>query len=183
MVLFRRAMLVPIRILSLILLAASAAGEAWTPIVVKGVTELGPQHNPDVTGISRDGGSSVLLNGNIIWLFDDTECWSDTQTLLSFVSNTASFSQDPNGNISIVRDFGVVDVGEDSNGKSQYAILADKAVGTGGWIPFGKDELDFNQEKVGVERVAICEFVETAFKHHLTCWTCCTNRFSYRAWN
>jgi hypothetical protein len=144
--------------LVLMLLVVFAPGEPWTPIVVKNVTELGPQHNPDVTGISRDGGLTVLLNGNIIWLFDDTECRSDTGTQLSFVSNTASYTQNPNGNISIVKDFGVVGVGKDGYGVEQYAILADQTVGTGGWIPFGKDELEFNTENVGVERVAICTF-------------------------
>ena len=124
---------------------------------VKNIRFIGSQITPDVTDVSRDGGYSVLINGNIVWLYDDTECMGYAGQQLSFVSNTAAVSQ-PNQNISTVQDFGVVLVGEDSQGRKEYAILANDTVGTGGWIPFQPDELQFNDDNKGQERVAICEY-------------------------
>ncbi|KAL9008502.1 MAG: hypothetical protein Q9173_006379 [Seirophora scorigena] len=136
--------------------AVLAACAAWTPIVVKNVTELGPQISPDVTQVSRDGGYSVLLDGRIVWLYDDTECFDLGQKQRSFVSNTAAYARDPNKNVSMLQDFGVEAVGKEKNsGITDYAILADKTVGTGGWIAFSDDELYFNKERKGRERVAI----------------------------
>ncbi|KAL9603471.1 MAG: hypothetical protein Q9219_001158 [cf. Caloplaca sp. 3 TL-2023] len=132
------------------------SAEAWTPIVVKNVKQLGPQITPDVTRVSRDGGYSVLLDGHIVWLYDDTEClgWDGNQ--LSFVSNTAAYAQDANKNVSVLKDFGVEAAGKDKkSGKTQHAILANTTVGTGGWIPFALDELAFNEKRKGAERVAI----------------------------
>ncbi|MCJ1395930.1 hypothetical protein MMC18_008816 [Xylographa bjoerkii] len=126
----------------------------WTQISVKNITLLGPQFTPDVTNVSRDGGYSVLLNGNIVWLYDDTECMGHAGNQLSFVSNTAAVA-DPNQNISTVKDFGVVMIGSDKYGRKEYAILANDTVGTGGWIPFQPDELQFNNKMKGQERVAI----------------------------
>ncbi|KAI4094636.1 MAG: hypothetical protein LQ344_002107 [Seirophora lacunosa] len=136
--------------------AVLAACAAWTPIVVKNVTELGPQISPDVTQVSRDGGYSVLLDGRIVWLYDDTECFDLGKKQLSFVSNTAAYAKDPDKNVSMLQDFGVEAVGKEKNsGITDYAILADKTVGTGGWIAFSDDELSFNKERKGRERVAI----------------------------
>lgn len=129
---------------------------AYTPIAVKNVTPLGPQLSPDVTNVSRDGGYSVLVNGNVIWLYDDTECMDLEGTQLSFVSNTAA-SQPQANNVTVVNDFGVVNVGKEKDGSEKNAIFAHDTVGTGGWIPFQPDELDFNQQQSGKERVAICE--------------------------
>lgn len=130
---------------------------AWTPIIVKDVTALGPQLTPDVADVSRDGGYSTLINGNIVWLYDDTECRDRQGKQLSFISNTAAY-QATNQNVSAVTDFGIVNLGKDSDGSAKTAILAGTTVGTGGWIPFQKDELDFNQQMIGKERVAICRF-------------------------
>ena len=130
---------------------------AWTPIVVKNVTTLGPQHSPYVTNVSRDGGYSALINGNIVYLYDDTECMDSEGNQLSFVSNTAAYASQPNTNVTTVMDFGVVNLGTDENGVPKNAILADTSVETGGWIPFETDELNFNEQKKGSERVAICE--------------------------
>ncbi|KAL8854990.1 MAG: hypothetical protein Q9221_000186 [Calogaya cf. arnoldii] len=128
----------------------------WTPIVLKEVTQLGPQITPDVTRVSRDGGYSVLLNNEIIWLYDDTECLDQNGKQLSFVSNTAAYAKDANKNVSILLDFGVEAVGKDKKtGKTNYAILADTTVATGGWISFSPDELEFNEKRRGIERVAI----------------------------
>ena len=129
---------------------------SWTPIVVKNITTLGPQLTPDVTNVSRDGGYSALINGKIVYLYDDTECMDSHGTQLSFVSNTAAYASNPNTNIATVTDFGVVNLGTDTNGAPKNAILADTSVETGGWIPFQTDELDFNGQKKGRERVAIC---------------------------
>ena len=129
---------------------------SWTPVVVKNITTLGSQFSPDVTNVSRDGGYSALINGNIIYLYDDTECMDSQGTQLSFVSNTAAYASNPNNNITTVTDFGVVNLGTDTEGAQKNAILADTSVETGGWIPFEKDELDFNEQKKGSERVAIC---------------------------
>lgn len=132
--------------------------KAWSPIVVKTVSELGPQITPDVTRVSRDGGYSVLLDGHIVWLYDDTECLDSSGKQLSFISNTAAYATNVNKNVSMLQDFGVEAAGKDKkSGKSQYAILADTTVGTGGWISFSTDELDFNQRRKGKERVAICK--------------------------
>ncbi|KAL8704631.1 MAG: hypothetical protein Q9201_002217 [Fulgogasparrea decipioides] len=128
----------------------------WTPVVVKSVTQLGPQNTPDVTHVSRDGGYSVLLDSNIVWLYDDTECLDLAGEQLSFVSNTAAYAADPSENVSLLQDFGVEAVGKDKkNGRTDYAILANTTVGTGGWIKFLPDELDFNEQRKGVRRVAI----------------------------
>ncbi|KAI9723422.1 MAG: hypothetical protein M1812_001306 [Candelaria pacifica] len=127
-----------------------------TPVIVKNVTQLGPQVSPGITDLSRDGGYSVLINGHITWLYDDTECLSQDGSQLSFVSNTAAYASNT-GNISMVEDFGIVMVGEDKYGRQQNAILGDKSVGDGGWVPFNNDELTFNTKRKGTERVAICK--------------------------
>jgi len=133
-----------------------ALAEPWTRIGVKTITLIGPQLTPDVTNVSRDGGYSVLINDNIVWLYDDTECMGYAGNQLSFVSNTAALSY-PNQNMSTVDDFGVVEVGTDRYGRKESAILANDTVGTGGWIPFMPDELQFNDNNKGRERVAICK--------------------------
>ncbi|KAL6717044.1 hypothetical protein ACLMJK_004958 [Lecanora helva] len=127
---------------------------AQSPITVKNVTLLGSQLNPDVTSVSRDGGYSALINGNIVWLYDDTECKDLQGKQLSFVSNTAAYQAD-SANVSRVNDFGVVRLGKGQDGSPKTAILAGTSVGTGGWIPFQSDELDFNKDQIGKERVAI----------------------------
>ena len=134
-----------------------AADETWSPIIVKNVTELGRQSTPDVTAVSRDGGYSALIDGNIVWLYDDTECLDLEGLQHSFVSNTAAYAYQDDQNISNITDFGVVEVGEDQHESEVTAILADTAVGSGGWIPFRPDEVQFNKEKKGKERMAICE--------------------------
>lgn len=143
--------------ISTLIFGTAVTVSAWNPIVVKNVTSLGSQLTPDVTYVSRDGGSSVLINGNIVWLYDDTECMDMEGHQLSFVSNTAAYADQPNKNVSTVTDFGVMQVGVDKYGRKNKAILADTTVGTGGWVPFEADELDFNKQKKGVERVAICK--------------------------
>ena len=140
--------------ISIYLNGLPALSQAWTPIVVKNITFVGLQNAPDVTNVSRDGGYSALVNENIVWLYDDTECFGYAGNQLSFVSNTAAFSSSES--VSTVDDFGVVMVGQDKYGRNEYAILADTTVGTGGWIPFLPDELDFNEQNQGRERVAIC---------------------------
>ena len=135
----------------------TVTGQIWSPIVVKNITELGRQSTPDITAVSRDGGYSTLINGNIVWLYDDTECMDLEGRQHSFVSNTAAYAYQRDRNITTVSDFGVVETGEDRQGRKVHAILADSAVGSGGWIPFQSDELEFNEKKKGKERVAICE--------------------------
>ena len=134
-----------------------AESSTYTPIKIKSIKALGPQLSPGVTNVSRDGGYSSLVNGRIIWIYDDTECFDGNGHQLSFISNTASYSDQPDKNISTVVDFGVIEVGKDENGKPKKAILADETVGTGGWVPFQADELDFNDRNKGNERVAICK--------------------------
>lgn len=146
-----------IALLSTYCLILSALTQAWTPIVVKNVTTLGPQLTPDVTNVSRDGGYSALINGNIVWLYDDTECMDTQGYQLSFVSNTAAYANQPNSNVATVLDFGVVNLGTNPDGSPKTAILAHTTVGTGGWIPFQPDELQYNEQMNGKERVAICK--------------------------
>ena len=143
-------------LLSSLALSYVTLATPYTPIVVKNVTELGPQITPDVTNVSRDGGHSALINNNIVWLYDDTECLDSKGSQLSFVSNTAAVCASPQNNINLLRDFGVVNVGKDKDGSPKNAILAGTTVGTGGWVPFQPDELDFNNQMKGKERVAIC---------------------------
>ena len=131
---------------------------AWTPVVVKTVTTAGPQLTPDVTNVSRDGGYSALINGKIVWLYDDTECMDKTGNQLSFVSNTAAYQKIDNSNESAITDFGVVNLGSNQDGSPKTAILAGTNVRKGGWIPFEHDEIEFNEENNGKQRVAICEF-------------------------
>ena len=138
-------------------LISIALTQALSPIVVKNVTALGPQLTPDVTNISRDGGYSILINGNIVWLYDDTECMDKTGMQLSFVSNTASFADQADSDAATVTDFGVVSLGTNPDGSPKTAILAHTTVGTGGWIPFQPDELHYNEQMKGKERVAICK--------------------------
>ena len=130
--------------------------QAWNQIRVKNITLLGPQLSSNVPNVSRDGGYSVLIDGYIVWLYDDTECIGYSGNQLSFVSNTGA-TVDGSKNVSYVKDYGVVMVGLDVYGREQYAILENETVGTGGWIPFLKDELKFNDRMNGKERVAICE--------------------------
>ena len=135
----------------------SFASATYTPIVIKNVTALGPQITVDSINVSRDGGHSTLVDGTIVWLFDDTECMDDTGSQLSFVSNTAARSSEPSKNVTAVSDFGVQSLGKNANGSPKQAILADTTVGTGGWVNFQPDELEFNQQMNGKERVAICK--------------------------
>lgn len=74
-------------------LSLSQFTQAWTLIDVKNVTTLGPQLIPDITDISGDSGYSESINGNIVWLYDDTECMDLEGDQLSFVSNTASYQK------------------------------------------------------------------------------------------
>ena len=131
--------------------------QAWSPIIVKNVTTLGPQLTPDVSNVSRDGGYSALINGNIVWLYDDTECMDTQGTQLSFVSNTAAYASQQGSSITTATDFGVVNLGTNPDGSPKTAILAHTTVGTGGWIPFQPDELHYNEQMEGKQRVAICK--------------------------
>lgn len=144
-------------ILLLALDGTVVAAQTWSPIIVKKITELGHQSTPDVTAVSRDGGYSTIINGNIVWLYDDTECLDLDGRQHSFVSNTAAYAYQGDQNISTVKDFGVVEAGEDQEGRKVLAILADTAVGSGGWIPFQHDELEFNEKNKGEQRIAICK--------------------------
>lgn len=137
-------------------LISSALIEAWTPIVIRNVTLLGPQLTPDVTNVSRDGGYSALINDNIVWLYDDTECMDTQGNQISFISNTAAYANQPGSSLATVTDFGVVNLGANPDGSPKTAILAHTTVGTGGWIPFQPDELQYNEQMKGKQRVAIC---------------------------
>ena len=138
-------------------LILSVLTQAWTPIVVRNVTTLGPQLTPDVTNVSRDGGYSALINGNIVWLYDDTECMDTQGNQLSFISNTAAYANQPGSSMTTATDFGVINLGTNPDGSQKTAILAHTTVGTGGWIPFQPDELQYNEHMNGKERVAICK--------------------------
>lgn len=147
-------------ILALFLLCTFSFGspQFLSPIAVKDVTNLGMQQTSYVTNVSRDGGYSVLINGNIVWLYDDTECMDFDGNLLSFISNSAAYAYQPKKNLLAMADFGVVMVGKDRLGRKKNAILPDSAIGTGGWIPLERGELEFNKKLNGKERIAICTF-------------------------
>ncbi|KAI9894706.1 MAG: hypothetical protein M1814_002062 [Vezdaea aestivalis] len=131
------------------------SASAWSPIFVKSVTDLGPQLTPNLTNVSRDGGYSVLINRQIVWLYDDTECLSRSGKQLSFVSNTAAYASELSTSVTTVQDFGIELAGQDSQGRSENAILGFGAVGDGGWIPFENGEAEYNKEHNGNERIAI----------------------------
>ena len=152
-------------------LISSVFAQASTPIIVRNVTLLGPQLSPDVTNVSRDGGYSALINGNIVWLYDDTECLDTQGHQLSFISNTAAYAKQPGSDVAPVTDFGVVNLGTNPDGSPKTAILAHTTVGTGGWIPFQKDELQYNEQMKGRERVAICNLPPTFVYLVLDCLT------------
>ena len=99
-----------------------------------------------------------MINGNIVWLYDDTECMDFDGSLFSFPSNTAAYAYQPNKNLLVMADFGVVMVGKDRFGRKKSAIFADSTIGTGGWISLERGELDFNKKLNGKERVVICTF-------------------------
>jgi hypothetical protein len=136
----------------------SLALQSLSKIHVKNISYLGPQISPRLSGLSRDGGASVLLNDHVIWLFDDTELISKDDELLLFVSNTAAYSHAPEGNLTLLQNFGIYEQGEQSSSQSARAITVDKSLSAGGWIPFAEDELAFNRQDPGRERVAICEW-------------------------
>ena len=140
----------------------SLAGRSESRIDIKNVTYLGPQISPQLPGVgpsslSRDGGASVLVNGNVVWLFDDTQVTSDAEELLLFVSNTAAYSHNPDGNLTLLKDFGISTAAGQSGAPGGQSLNIDKALSAGGWIPFTKDELLFNRQDPGKERVAICK--------------------------
>ncbi len=135
---------------------------SWTPIVVKSITPLGQQTSPALTNVSRDGGHSVVLNGQIVWLYADTECFSADGKQLSFVSNTAAYAAELKADLSTITDFGVVTVGKNDYGDTERAILHEEVVGGGGWIPFTEDELEFNDRNKGEQRIAICKYEFTS---------------------
>ena len=126
-------------------------------LTVKNVTMLGPQRSTSVTNLSRDGGSSVLLNGNIVWLYDDTASRNKNGSILSFLSNTAAYSSEPNGSTLLVRDFGVVLADQSNPFQLETGILANEMVRNGGWIPFTEEEAEINQKDPSQKRVAICK--------------------------
>ena len=139
----------------------SFAGGSEFRIDIKKITYLGPQTSPQFPGVgslslSRDGGASVLLNGKVVWLFDDTQVTSNAEELLLlFVSNTAAYSHAPNGNLTLLKDFGISTAARQSGAPGGQNLTIDKALSAGGCIPFTKDELLFNRQDPGKERVAI----------------------------
>ena len=125
-------------------------------VTVQNVTLLGPQVILGLPGLSRDGGASVLLDGKIIWLFDDTQILSETGQLELFVSNTASYSDQPNDNITLLQNFGIP--AEQSSTQQQQKTVQNQAtVENGGWVPFIHSEAALNEVDPGKERIAICE--------------------------
>jgi hypothetical protein len=138
----------------------SLAQQSQSKIHIKNISYLGPQLSPRLSGLSRDGGASVLLNGHVVWLFDDTEVTSNDEELLIFVSNTAAYSHAPKSNLTLLDNFGISASGKQSPSQSEHALAADKSLSGGGWIPFAEDELAFNRQDPGNERFAICRWLE-----------------------
>jgi hypothetical protein len=120
---------------------------------------LGPQINPRLSGLSRDGGASVLLNGHVVWLFDDAQVTSKDDELLIFVTNTAAYSHAPNANLPFLQNFGISASGKEGSCQSEHTIVVDKSLSGGGWIPFAEDESAFNRQGPGKDRMAICRWL------------------------
>jgi hypothetical protein len=74
-------------------------------LFTKNVFYLGQQISPQLPGLSRDSRASVLLNGRLVWLFDDTEVTSKDDELPILMSNAAAYSHAPKGNIILL--FGI----------------------------------------------------------------------------
>ena len=137
-------------------LILSLVVQAESRIQVKTITYLGPQISPQLTGLSRDGGVSVLLNDHVVWLYDDTQLTSSTDELLLFVSNTAAYSHAPQANLTFLQNFGISEAGGQGGTSGEQTLSIDITLSGGGWIPFTKDELTFNRQDPGKERIAIC---------------------------
>ncbi|KAF1982719.1 hypothetical protein K402DRAFT_424293 [Aulographum hederae CBS 113979] len=123
----------------LLVTVASTSTPQKSLVAVSHVKALGVQQSQQIPNIYRDGGYSVLLNGKVIWLYDDTQInVEEGDGIISFFSNSAAFSADPN------RDILAVDDADSAHANA-----------TGGWIPFTESELAFNREYDGSVRVAI----------------------------
>lgn len=138
-------------------LHTSLAQQSPPKIHIKDVSDLGPQVNPHLSQLSRDGGASVLLNDHVVWLFDDTQVSSDEDELLVFASNTAAYSHAPKANLTLLQNFGIHASAVQSLGQGGHDTATDQRLSGGGWIPFTADESAFNQQAPGKERVAICK--------------------------
>lgn len=137
----------------------SLAQQSPFKIQVKNISYLGPQISPQLSGLSRDGGASVLLNDHVIWLFDDTQIISKDGELITFMSNTAAYSHAPKTNLTLLQNFGIATLGKQRPNQSGDSVTLDESFSNGGWIPFTEDELAINRQNPGRERVAICKFL------------------------
>jgi hypothetical protein len=135
--------------------ALAIAEQSQSEIHIKNVVYHGTQISPQLPGLYRDGSASVLLNGRVIWQFDDigspprTPSFSllcptllRTAMLLSEISHCCSI-------------FGIFASGKQNTAQEQ-AVAAVQTLSDGGWIPFAKDELAFNRKDPGQQHIAIC---------------------------
>jgi hypothetical protein len=105
------------------------AEQSRPDIHIKGVFCLKWQINPQLPRLSRDGGASVLLNGHLIWLFDDTEVTPGVVDC----SNTTVYSHAPERNITLLRNFGIFTSGKLRTAQER-AVIAYQTLSDGGWM-------------------------------------------------
>jgi hypothetical protein len=82
--------------------AQPIAEQSQSETHIKNVFYLGPQISPQLPGLSRGGGASILLNGHVILLFHDTAVTFKVEELLIFVSDTAAYRHAPERNITLL---------------------------------------------------------------------------------
>lgn len=123
-------------------------------ITIKNVTIIGAQTNPGLA-VSRDGGVSVLLNGKVLWLFDDTTVTNSSGTLVSFSSNSAAIASNSN-DVTALQDISYASV---DTGGTKAAFQKNAGDQISDWILLSPSELVFNQNQTSGLRMAICESV------------------------
>ena len=125
---------------------------------IKNVMIIGIQTDPWITGMSRDGGMSVLMNERVLWLFDDTTLASESGQLLNFVSNSAAVGSDSN-NVTILQDISLPAAASSNQGDPQRILGSDIATHSDGWISLESNEANFNLKQTEGNRIAICRSI------------------------
>ena len=112
--------------------ALAMAEQSHPDIHIKNAFYLEWQVSPQLPGLSRDGGTSVLLNGRLVWLFDDTEV-TPRMMSYSFLCPTPLHAPVLLRNITLLRNFGIFASGKLSTAQEQ-AMTAYQTLSDGGWI-------------------------------------------------
>jgi hypothetical protein len=133
---------------------------------VRDVKELGLQENHKAIRTSREGGHSVLINGRVVWLYDNTKQLGKGGTAVSHRRVSAAYSTDPDKRIRLIEDISLT---------SNLSQLLDSLGGDGspgnssamGILPASKnldrEETNDLQGWISRDGIAFC----MATSHHL----------------